>query len=104
GALDAADGSDQAKSLSSARATQGKEQCAFSVAAIREAFEELGVLLAYRSDGSTASQADLDTLDRSQDANFLAQLQQRGLRMAVDQTYWLCQWVTDRDLAKRFDA
>lgn len=104
GALDAADGSEQAKALSNVRPTQGDEQRAFSVAAIREAFEELGILLACRPDGSTASQADVDSLDRSQSADFLAQLERHGYRMAVDQVYWLCQWITDRDLPKRFDA
>ena len=104
GALDAVDGSAQAQDLSDTRDGQGKEQQAFSVAAIREAFEELGILLARRPDGGTASQKDIDGLDRSQDADFLGQLQTGGYRMCVDQVYWLCQWVTDRDLPKRFDA
>ena len=104
GALDASDGSERARALSRARASQGDEQRAFSVAAIREAFEEMGVLLAYRPDGSTASGDDVERLDRSQDADFLAQLEAGGYRMAVDHVWWLCHWITDRDLPKRFDA
>ncbi len=104
GALDASDGSERALALSRVRESQGDEQRAFSVAAIREAFEELGVLLAYRPDGSTASADDVDRLDRSQDADFLAQLEAGGYSMAVDRVWWLCHWITDRDLPKRFDA
>ena len=104
GALDAADGSEQARRLSQVRPAQGDEQRAFSVAAIREAFEELGVLLAYRPDGGTASHVDIERLDRSQNADFLAQLEKDGYRMAVDRVWWLCHWITDRDLPKRFDA
>ena len=104
GALDASDGSEQARRLSRVRASQEDEQRAFSVAAIREAFEELGVLLAYRADGGAASHADVERLDRSQDADFLGQLESGGYRMMVDQVWWLCHWVTDRDLPKRFDT
>jgi len=104
GTLDDSDGSARAKALSRARPTQDDEQRAFSVAAIREAFEELGVLLAYRPDGATASQADVTGLDRSQSADLLAQLESGGYRMAVDRVWWLCRWITDRDLPKRFDV
>ncbi|MFO1197061.1 MAG: MBL fold metallo-hydrolase [Burkholderiaceae bacterium] len=103
GALDIADGSEQARAVSRSRASQGMEQQAFSVAAIREAFEELGVLLAYRGDGSMADQSDVDHLDRDK-PDFLGQLEAGNYRMAVDQVNWLCHWVTDPDLPKRFDA
>ena len=104
GALDESDGSERARALSAVRSSQTDEQRAFSVAAIREAFEELGVLLVYRPDGGVASQVDVDMLERSTDADFLAQLEDGGYRMAVDRVWWLCQWITDRDLPKRFDA
>ena len=104
GALDAADGSPRAHRVSQVRDGQSPEQRAFSVAAIREAFEELGVLLAYRGDGALATGRDVAALDRSNDADFLAQIDAGGYRLAVDQVWWLCHWITDRDLPKRFDA
>ena len=104
GALDADDGSSAAASVSIARKSQSAEQRAFSVAAIREAFEELGVLLAYRPDGSAAGGNDLSLFDRSQNADFIGQIANKGFRLAVDKVWWLCHWITDRDLPKRFDA
>lgn len=103
GALDQADASPEAGALSLARETQSDEQRAFSIAAIREAFEELGVLLAYRADGSLADSTDVKRLERA-GRDFLAQIGQFGYRLAVDQVWWLCHWITDRDLPKRFDA
>jgi recombination protein RecT len=104
GALDSSDASEHAQHVSVARPSQSLEQRAFSVASIREAFEELGVLLAYRADGSMADGSDVARLDRAQDANFLKQMEDHGYRLAVDQVWWLCHWITDRDLPKRFDA
>lgn len=104
GALDDADASERAVGVSIARASQSFEQRAFTVASIREAFEELGVLLAYRADGSLADASDIARLDRSQDADFLGQIEAGGYRLAVDRVWWLCHWITDRDLPKRFDA
>ncbi|MCL4745552.1 MAG: MBL fold metallo-hydrolase [Burkholderiaceae bacterium] len=103
GALDTADGSSHAADLSRTRDSQSGEQRAFSIAAIREAFEELGVLLAYRADGSIAGASDVERLDRSS-SDFLAQIHAGKYRLAVDQVWWLCHWITDRDLPKRFDA
>lgn len=104
GALDAADASARARALARTRASQSEEQLTFSTAAIREAFEELGVLLAYRPDGSLARYEDALRLDRSRDADFLAQLEIGGYRMALDCVWSLCHWTTDRDLPKRFDV
>lgn len=104
GALDAADQGDTAQRLSRARASQSAEQRAFTVAAIREAFEELGILLAHLPDDRLARQAHLDQLSRERDADFLAQIEAQGMQLAVDQVWWLCHWITDPDLPKRFDA
>ncbi len=104
GALDAADASEQARALSRARPTQPDDVMPHSVAAIREAFEELGVLLAYRQDGTLADASDLERLDRGRDADFFAQLESGGYSMALDRVWWLCHWITDRDLPKRFDV
>ena len=104
GALDTADASRRARQLSRLRAGQEEEQLTFSTAAIREAFEELGVLLAYRPDGSLAVHEDVARLDRSQDADFLGQMDAGGYRLAVDRVWSLCHWTTDPDLPKRFDV
>lgn len=98
GVVDAADGSPRAERVSRARPTQTAEHRRYAVAAIREAFEELGVLLV--CDGHERA-ADMD---RSHDADFLGQVAARGLTLAVDRTWWLAHWVTDRDIPKRFDA
>ena len=73
-----------------------------AVAAIRESFEELGVLLARHPDGRMATQSDVARLDRS--APFAAQCAALGLRMAADEVFVLAHWVTDRDLPRRFDV
>jgi glyoxylase-like metal-dependent hydrolase (beta-lactamase superfamily II)/8-oxo-dGTP pyrophosphatase MutT (NUDIX family) len=104
GALDPADQGEQATRLSRSRESQSHEQRSFTIAAIREAFEELGVLLAHLPDGSSAGQAHLDRLSRERDADFLEQIERHGMRLAVDRVWWLCHWITDPDLPKRFDA
>jgi recombination protein RecT len=103
GTLDPGDGSSLARELSRVRPTQTSEHQQFAVAAIREAFEELGILLATGPghDGPV-DQSLLDTMDRSGD--FLAQVAARGLALAVDQVWWLAHWITDRDLPRRFDT
>jgi glyoxylase-like metal-dependent hydrolase (beta-lactamase superfamily II)/8-oxo-dGTP pyrophosphatase MutT (NUDIX family) len=73
-----------------------------AIAAIRESFEELGVLLARRRDGSHADTVDIAALDRS--LPFTAQCQSRGLTLAADEVFVLAHWITDRDLARRFDV
>jgi recombination protein RecT len=105
GTVDPADGSERARALSRVRPGQTPEQQSFAVAAIREAFEELGILLA--SPHGTAGhvgQALIDSMDRDQGTDFLEQVSARQLTLAVDEIWWLAHWVTDRDLPKRFDA
>jgi glyoxylase-like metal-dependent hydrolase (beta-lactamase superfamily II)/8-oxo-dGTP pyrophosphatase MutT (NUDIX family) len=96
-ALDAASHS-QAKR----RAAQSDLHLTQAIAAIRESFEELGVLLARRADGSHADPVDIAALDRS--LPFTAQCQTRGLTLAADEVFVLAHWITDRDLARRFDV
>jgi recombination protein RecT len=73
-----------------------------ALAAIRESFEELGILLARRADGAWCTQADIESLDRHGD--FYAQIQARGWQLAADSVVMLAHWVTDRDMPKRFDV
>ncbi len=100
GGIDAADGCCHA--IAQRRATQSDEALTEAVAAIRESFEELGVVLARHADGSWATQADIDTMDRQ--GNFSAQCAARGLTLAASDMFVLARWITDRDLSKRFDV
>jgi len=84
------------------RATQSDAQLTEAIAAIRESFEELGVLLARHADGRWADASDIAHIDRR--APFAAQCQARGLQLAADSVFTLARWITDRDLPKRFDV
>jgi recombination protein RecT len=99
-------GVDPLDAASHALATRRPGQSALhltqAIAAIRESFEELGVLLAQHADGRPADQQDIAALDRSQP--FAAQCQTRNLLMSADSVYVLAHWVTDRDLPRRFDV
>ena len=100
GGIDAADAA--AHTLSTRRPTQSDEHLTQAIAAIRESFEELGILLATRSDDSLASGDDVAALDRQ--APLAAQCEARGLKLAADKVYVLAHWITDRDLPRRFDV
>lgn len=100
GGIDASDA--QAHDIAARRATQGDLALTQAIAAIRESFEELGLLLARHRDGSAVTAADIGALDRH--APFAAQCRERGLVLAADQVYVLAHWITDRDLPRRFDV
>lgn len=104
GGIDAADA--LAHRQSTRRASQSDLHLTQAIAAIRESFEELGVLLARHADGRYASTADIAALDRK--TPLAAQCQNfadgRGLTLAGDQVFVLAHWVTDRDLPRRFDV
>lgn len=84
------------------RAGQSDRHLTQAIAAIRESFEELGVLLARRADGTVASQADVSLLDRA--LPFTAQCAANDLLLAADEVFVLAHWTTDRDLPRRFDV
>ncbi|MGV3570942.1 MAG: MBL fold metallo-hydrolase [Ramlibacter sp.] len=100
GGIDAADA--QAHALAARRPTQPDDRLTQAIAAIRESFEELGVLLARHADGRPVDAADIAALDRH--APFAAQCRDRGLVLAADAVYVLAHWVTDRDLPRRFEV
>jgi 8-oxo-dGTP pyrophosphatase MutT (NUDIX family) len=62
GGVDAADAA--AHGQAQRRATQGDLHLTQAIAAIRESFEELGVLIARHADGRWAGAADIAALDR----------------------------------------
>jgi glyoxylase-like metal-dependent hydrolase (beta-lactamase superfamily II)/8-oxo-dGTP pyrophosphatase MutT (NUDIX family) len=104
GQIDAAD--EAAKRIATHRPTQSGVQLTQAIAAIREGFEELGVLLARHADGRPVSAQDIASMDRSTTSpvSFVEQCEQRGLVLASDQVFSLAHWITDRDLPKRFDV
>ncbi len=100
GGIDPADA--QSHSLAARRPTQGDLHLTQAIAAIRESFEELGVLLARHADGRNATHADITAMDRQ--APFADQCRTRGLTLAADGVFVLAHWITDRDLPRRFDV
>lgn len=100
GAVDALD----SQGHQQARCRHGQEAAhvTHTIAAIRESFEELGILLARRGDGTPVSQSDVEALRRDQP--FLSQCQAQDLRLCVDEVFWLARWTADRNLPRRFDA
>jgi len=84
------------------RDTQDDAQTVQAVAAIRETFEELGVLLARRHDGGFVDDNDIAKLDRA--TVIEDHCTQHGLTLAADCVYPFSHWITDRDLPRRFDV
>ncbi|MBS0315926.1 MAG: NUDIX domain-containing protein, partial [Proteobacteria bacterium] len=100
GGIDANDAAAHAQA--ERRRSQSDEQLTQAIAAIRESFEELGVLLARQSDGTPVAPRQVQALDRQ--APLFAQCAALGLRLAADQVFTLARWITDRDLPRRFDV
>ena len=100
GGIDAADA--QAHGMAQRRPKQSDLHLTQAIAAIRESFEELGILLARHEDGRWADQSDIAQIDRK--APFAPQCQAKGLTLAADQVFVLAHWITDRDLPRRFDV
>lgn len=98
GTIDAQDAACHA--LADHRPTQTAEHLTPAIAAIRESFEELGVLLARHADGRLADASDVAALDRQ--APLAEQCAARGLRLAADAMVPLAHWTGDRDLPRRF--
>ncbi len=83
----------------------------FFVAAIREAFEESGILLASGRSGPAAEadgQASRWPGERAEvsanPAAFAARLRGRGLKLATDRLFYFAHWITPEALPIRFDA
>ncbi|TSE24850.1 Hydroxyacylglutathione hydrolase GloC [Tepidimonas sediminis] len=103
GAVDAADHAAVREGVA-LRCRPGEEPAtvAAMLAAVREAFEELGVLLARDARGRWVEGRELAVLDRH--APLLPQCRAHGLELALDEVHWLAYWITDRDLPIRFDV
>ena len=83
------------------------EQRVLRIGAIREAFEEAGILLAERLDGSTFGEAcDLsvrEAVDRGETA-FLDVVKGLGVRLRLDALTVFARWITPVMMPKRFDT
>ncbi|MBS0294347.1 MAG: MBL fold metallo-hydrolase [Proteobacteria bacterium] len=104
GGIEAQDGDAATHALADHRPAQNAARLTDAMAAIRESFEELGVLLARHADGRWADAADIAAIARKlpPDTSFAAACAARGLRLAADSVYWLAHWTADRNLPKRF--
>ena len=106
GGIDALDASPETHAAADRRPAQGDLHLTQAIAAIRESFEELGVLLARHTDGPRkglmADAHDIAAIDRHQP--FAAQCTARGLSLAADSVYLLAHWTGDRDLPRRFEV
>ncbi|RZL64820.1 MAG: MBL fold metallo-hydrolase [Variovorax sp.] len=105
GRIDEADTA--ARRIATRRRTQSRVQLTQAIAAIRESFEELGVLLAHHTDGTPVSAELIAGMDRSTadtTVAFAEQCAARGLQLSTDRVFTLAHWITDRDLPKRFDV
>ena len=87
------------------------EVLAFHVAAVRETFEEAGLLLAVGADGSAPDLADPqllqlrhDLADRNTQASFGAWLETHDLVLELGSMTYLSHWVTPTVEPRRYDA
>ena len=103
GGIDAAD--EKAHSFAKRRTTQSDTAVTQAIAAIRESFEELGILIARHANGQLANATDIAALDRkASGGDFAQQCAALGLTLAADEVFVLAHWITDRDLPRRFDV
>jgi len=83
------------------------EQRILRIGAIREAFEEAGILLAERLDGSTFGEAcDVavrEAVDRGETA-FIDVVRDLGVRLRLDALTVFARWITPVMMPKRFDT
>jgi glyoxylase-like metal-dependent hydrolase (beta-lactamase superfamily II)/8-oxo-dGTP pyrophosphatase MutT (NUDIX family) len=101
------EGDSSARAIATRRRTQSRVQLTQAIAAVRESFEELGVLLAHHPDGRPVSAEELASMDRSTASSTVAFADQciaRGLLLSTDRVFTFAHWITDRDLPKRFDV
>ena len=115
GAVDPGDAdpfwADNAAGFDDARASQllGLDQggLAYWVAAIRETFEESGLLLAADTDGAAPGAEELTALRArvaSGELDFNALCRERRLRPALSDLRYFSHWITPPGLSRRFDT
>ena len=83
------------------------EQRILRIGAIREAFEEAGILLAERLDGSTFGEACDPAVREAVDAGrtaFIDVVRELGVRLRLDALTVFSRWITPEMMPKRFDT
>ena len=120
GGLDAADSSPEMHALCTGLEDEAASQAlgvergglAYWVAAIREAFEEAGILLAYDASGGLVSlngdaaeryRAHRSSLDERR-GDFGAIVRDEGLRLAADRLTYFGHWITPVHAPRRYDT
>jgi 8-oxo-dGTP pyrophosphatase MutT (NUDIX family) len=82
-------------------------------AAIRESFEEAGVLLAYDDTGTIVNPGRADKLERFEDYRrrlnagepvLQSMLEKEGLRLAADRLIYFSHWITPLNAPRRYDT
>jgi 8-oxo-dGTP pyrophosphatase MutT (NUDIX family) len=83
-----------------------EEALAYRIAAIRETFEESGVLLARATRGASMLSAALlrDLVARHDTRDFAAFVKQTGLELATDLLVPFAHWITPKGGPRRFDT
>lgn len=110
GKLAPGDSDPRIRTLTDGAEAYNDEELALAACAIREAFEESGILLARRADRTTLLDADVSEYDRfrpdlnSEKLSLADFLETNGLRLAADRLVRFARWVTPDMMPKRFDT
>jgi 8-oxo-dGTP pyrophosphatase MutT (NUDIX family) len=121
GAVDPADGGAAAEAICVGRSDVAASRSlgidtgglAYWVAAVRECFEEAGVLLAQHADGSTVRFDSADAAARfaghrigvhANEGRFLDVVRDEGLRLSVGDIHYVSHWITPVGEVRRFDT
>jgi len=113
GRVDADDHVDAAIEWCAPLAAPSSIRLAYYVAALREAFEEAGLLLAYNSDGTLVRFDDPDAVERfslhrkavhAGDASIGEVCAQEALTLAIDRLVLFAHWITPEGAPRRFDT
>ncbi len=82
----------------------------YLVAAVRESFEEAGLLLATRADGSALTESQLASVQADRASVFRGELdfgalcRKHNLALPLDRLAYLSHWITPVDAPRRFDT
>jgi 8-oxo-dGTP pyrophosphatase MutT (NUDIX family) len=113
GEVDAEDHVDAATEWCAALTASSPIRLAYYVAALREAFEEAGLLLAYAPDGALVRFDEPDAVDRfslhrkavhARDASIGAVCAEEALTLAIDRLVLFAHWITPEGAPRRFDT
>jgi glyoxylase-like metal-dependent hydrolase (beta-lactamase superfamily II)/8-oxo-dGTP pyrophosphatase MutT (NUDIX family) len=112
GALDAADGEPRVlrrvlgldEATASARLALEHGALAYWVAAVRECFEEAGILIAAEANGAPLPAGRAAALMRYRHHDFIEMLEAENLYLPADRLAYYGHWITAPGRARRFDA